>query len=77
MPIGFRADPGLPESRLAEAIGLEDLNDERSGDGEVGLIGLDGLAEVVPGEAFGRLSRGAARRMAGVVDRASGPRRRR
>jgi hypothetical protein len=56
VPLGFRPDPGWPESALCDALGL--------GDGELVLLRESG-ATAVPAEVLRPLTRAAARLAAG------------
>jgi hypothetical protein len=56
VPLGFRAEPNLPESALREALAVEE--------GEILLLNV-GEAEVVPGSAFQPLKRAGIRLAAG------------
>ncbi|RUL85747.1 hypothetical protein [Tautonia sociabilis] len=58
IPLGMRAEPALPEPRLAEALGLAD--------DQLALIGPDARIERLPSRVLVPLSRQAARRMAGI-----------
>jgi hypothetical protein len=51
-PLGFTADPALPESALAQALGLEE--------GEIALVSESGIS-ALPVAAFAKLTRAAVR----------------
>lgn len=65
VPVGVRPDPPLPESMLAEAVGLRDE--------DLALIDSEGRVEVIPERCLSSVSRGAVRRMAGIETRMLGP----
>jgi hypothetical protein len=56
VPLGWRPEPALGEQVLREALGV--------GEGEVGVLEAGGV-EIIPREAFGRVSRAGLRLAAG------------